>query len=64
MLLDLVGGSLIAKAPYAQDAAKYKELLKGSYSQKHSMPANARAGSMKAQVTDYEEARGKQRTNN
>ena len=51
MLLDLVGTSLIAKAPYANDSniQNNKALLKGSkqdYS-KHSMPANARAGSMK-----------------
>jgi len=50
MLLDGVGSSLIAKAPYAKDSVntKSKDIVKSKQDYpKHSIPANARAGSMK-----------------
>jgi hypothetical protein len=72
MLVDLVGSSLLANAPYAKDASKHRELIKSSKAeyQKHSMPANARAGSMKTQVkvqqhvTEYDEGNLKPSINN
>lgn len=53
MLVDGVGSSLIANAPYADkgvSSAEFKDLNSKSVSKmQHQVPANARAGSMKTQ---------------
>jgi len=66
MLVDGVGTSLIAKAPYANDLnqSNNKSILKSGKAEnpKHSMPANARAGSMK-QPVDQKQAQKAQVNN-
>ena len=48
MLRDIVGSSLLAKAPYAGDRVEVQRHIKGVQSKGESVaPANARAGSMK-----------------
>lgn len=48
MLRDIVGSSLLAKAPYAGDSVEVQRHIKGVQSKGESVaPANARAGSMK-----------------
>ena len=52
MLKDIVGSSLLAKAPYAADRVQnMQHHIKGVQSKGESVaPANARAGSMKQQL--------------